>query len=246
IARKVRRTARFHVLAAQHGVSLIELMVALVIASLLGIGIVQIFDSTRAAFNTNSSLARAQEGSRYALDYIQKDLRLVGHMGTRNEQSAQPGSTADALPNHLYNHLAPEAGTGQPDTAPWIYRLDVPIQAFEYNGTGIGATYSMTANPEVSAAATEWTPSLPTDLASLVGTAMRGSDILVVRYLSAQFVTTINTAARPDGMPVVADIPFTPASGRIVWNNDATYAPGLSNFIQEGGIYAFSKASAVS
>jgi type IV pilus assembly protein PilW len=194
----------------------------------------------------NAALARAQEGSRYALDYIQKDLRLVGHMGTRNEQSSQPGSTADSLPNHLYNHLAPATGNGRPDTAPWIYRIDVPIQAFEYRGTGIGVTYSMTADPEVSAAASEWTPALPADLSSLVGSAIRGSDILVIRYLSAEFVTTINTAARPDGMPVVADIPFSPETGRIVWNNDPAYAPGLSNFIKQGGIYAFSNASSIS
>jgi type IV pilus assembly protein PilW len=246
IVHKAATVTRIQAMGAQRGVSLIELMVALVIASLLAIGIVQIFDSTRAAFNTNSALARAQEGSRYALDYIQKDLRLVGHMGTRNEQSAQPGSSAGALPNHLYNHLAPEAGNGRPETAPWIYRLDVPIQAFEYNGTGIGATYSMTADPELSAAATEWTPALPVELTSLVGSAMRGSDILVIRYLSAEFVTTINTAERPDGMPVVADIPFSPDTGRIVWNNDPAYAPGLSNFIRQGGVYAFSNASAIS
>lgn len=246
IAHPLHKAAQFQAFATQRGVSLIELMVALVIAALLAIGIVQIFGSTRAAFNTNSALARAQEGSRYALDYIQKDLRLVGHLGTRNEQSAVPGSTGDALVNHLYNHLALAGGTSRPNTAPWIYRIDVPIQAYEYGGTGIGATYPMTAAPEVSADPIEWTPTLPTELGDLVGKAIRGSDILVMRYLSAEFVTTINTAERPDGMPVVADVPFTPASSRIVWNNNATYAPGLGSFIEQGGIYAFSNASSVS
>jgi len=228
--------------ARQSGVSLVELMVALVIAALLGIGLVQVFGSTRAAFNSNNALARAQENSRFALQFINEDLRLAAHLGTRNEQGAVPGVAEDPVANLLFNHMAAAApSNGNPTTAPWALRLDVPFEAYNFNGTGIGNTYTLPDPPVAATAASNWTPTLPSELSVLATSALAGSDIIVVRYLSPDFVTLVNSRARADGMAVSSNIPFNPSTGVFYW-----LTQGSPDFIEENGIYAFSNARAIS
>lgn len=231
----------------QRGVSLIELMVALVIAALLGIGLVQIFGSTRAAFNVNSALARAQENSRFAVDFLQKDLRMVAHLGTRNEQSARPKVVEDMMENNLYNHLA-SAADGRPDSAAWYHRLHVPVEGFDFTGTGIGDTYEL---PEpLAGVGTGWSPALPTELSTALSTnkALAGSDILVLRFLDARYVTLINTEVRPDGIPTYSHLdPFsiddTADSAEFLWDSSVA---GTTNYVEKNGIYALSNISAIS
>lgn len=225
----------------QQGVSLIELMVALVIAVLLGIGLVQVFGGTRMAFNSNTSLARAQENARFALRFLSEDLRMAGHLGTRNEQEGPPNIAEVPLANRLFNHMAPAAGNGRPGTAPWAFRLDVPLEVYEFTGTGIAATYAPPDPPVAATAATNWLPNLPADLTFLATEALAGSDIIVARYLSSDFATLVNSRARADGMPVSSNLPFAAGTGTIFWDNTAN-----PNFIVQNEIYAFSNAESVS
>jgi type IV pilus assembly protein PilW len=63
------------------GLSLIELMVALVIGSILIIGAVSVYTQSRKTFAVNEAVARLQENARYALSMIEPDLRLANHWG---------------------------------------------------------------------------------------------------------------------------------------------------------------------
>ena len=236
-------SVRWHHAGNQNGLSLVEVMIALVIASIVGIGLTQIFIGSKQAFNTNSALARAQENSRFALGFLNEDLRMVGHLGTRNEQGARPGAAEDSVGNLLFNHLAVNGGADsrRPASAPWAYRLDIPFQVHEYSDTGMGQTLTLLAAPAV-AGADNWLPALAgTPLAALAAEALRGSDIIVMRYLSADFVTLVNSRARADGLAVSANVPFDATTGEFFWLTGNT--PG---FIVDGGIYAFSNARAIS
>src|SRR5690606_38678649 len=73
--------------ARMRGLSLIELMIALVIGTVLMIGIIQVFSSSRAAYQLSEGVARAQENGRFALDYLQRDIRMAGHFGCVNDQA---------------------------------------------------------------------------------------------------------------------------------------------------------------
>lgn len=167
-ARHPRRNAR------QRGVSLVELMVALAIGLFLVLGLVQIFSATRLAFAANEGLARVQENGRFALSFMRDDLRMAGHMGCLNELGYR---------GRLHNHLvSPTPTAGQ-----WPYRFDFPVQVYEFTGTGPGATATL-GTTRSTPAATSWTPNLPTGFTpALVGTALNLSDVVVVRYLSADF-----------------------------------------------------------
>lgn len=105
----------------QFGLSLIELMVALTIGLLLTLGMIQIFGATRATYQMQEGLSRVQESGRYATQYLQSQLRMVGYMGcgADTERAAQ-----GSLVNHLGAHPTP-SGTVDP-----LYRFQRPLEAF--------------------------------------------------------------------------------------------------------------------
>lgn len=63
------------------GLSLVELMVALVLSAVIIGGIFQVFMSNRQAFNLTESLVRIQENGRFALSYISAAIRQSGSYG---------------------------------------------------------------------------------------------------------------------------------------------------------------------
>ena len=69
------------------GLSLIELMIALLIGTILVLGLVQVFSASRAAYQLSQGIARNQENARFALDFLSRDLRMAGHAGCVNDQS---------------------------------------------------------------------------------------------------------------------------------------------------------------
>lgn len=219
-----------HASRSQLGVSLIELMVALVIAALLGIGLVQIFGSTRAAFNSNSALARAQENSRFAIGFIEHDLRMVAHMGLSNEQGYMGGN--------VFNHLSSD-GRSNSTVTPYLYRTHLPVQGFGFAGTENPVdSYEMYDEPRLAAGANAWSPALPT--ASELGIdlskeALAGSDVLLLRFLSAEHVSLKDVSADASvSGPVQLD-------GTILW--DSSQSP---EFLKEGGVFGLTNYSRLS
>jgi len=82
----------------QRGVSLIELMVALIIGLFLIFGAVTVYQQSRTTFRTTESVARLQEVARLALDVIESDVRMANYWGLGNEADyiinrAGPGET---------------------------------------------------------------------------------------------------------------------------------------------------------
>src|SRR6201988_606678 len=67
------------------GVSLIELMVALTIGSLLIIGAVPVYTQNRTTYRLNETVARMPENARYALSMIEPDIRLANHWGLMSD-----------------------------------------------------------------------------------------------------------------------------------------------------------------
>ena len=65
----------------QHGLSLIELLVALAIGSFLIIGAVTMQSQTRRTFDVNEQQARVQENARYVVAVMEPELQLAGVFG---------------------------------------------------------------------------------------------------------------------------------------------------------------------
>lgn len=169
------------VINRQTGLSLIELMIAMALGVVLLLGLVQIFSGVRVSFSSADSLARIQENSRFGLEFLRRDLRMAGHTGCLNEyrRFSAPSTRAydrRGFVNHFIN-----ATTHTRDDVEYGARADVPIEVYDF--AAAAATYTIPADasflPPDDVAA--WTPNLPANL-GLEDRALRGSDIIVVRY----------------------------------------------------------------
>lgn len=68
----------------QRGLSLIELLVALTVGSVLIAGSVYVYSQSRKTHTTTDAIARLQENGRYVFSVIEPDLQLAGYYGFSN------------------------------------------------------------------------------------------------------------------------------------------------------------------
>lgn len=155
----------------QSGLSLIELMVAMVLGLLVVGAILQLFLGSRATQMSNEALARVQENGRFSLEMLKSEFRDVGTHGF---------CAADI---QIRNHL----NTGCANYVDSIYNPNRAFVGWEYNSTGRGEAFELEADDIVPETGNlgDWksadgagTINLP-DL--LDGQVVPGSDVFVVR-----------------------------------------------------------------
>ena len=155
--------------SAEAGLTLIELMVALMLGLILIGGAIQVFVSNRAAYAFNEGFSRLQENGRFALDTIGFHVRLAGYLGCRS------GVT-------VVNNLG--AATSVP------FNLEEGVFGYEFDGTAPTQTFAAgLTDPANSTTETDWDPVLPADLD---GSVIPGSDVLIVRHVSPQSYTLLS------------------------------------------------------
>lgn len=160
------------------GLSLIELMIAMVIGIVLLLGLVQVMSASRTAYQLSAGVARTQENARFAMDSIQRDLRMVGHLGCENDQSRMQTNNQRVYLRFLTT--AQQAAKNFPAVAQPL-RFDMGIQGFDDKATAPGKSPTLPKTP-VAAAKDAWEPSLPDAVVALRPVA--NSDVLVVRYFA--------------------------------------------------------------
>jgi type IV pilus assembly protein PilW len=158
------RRNQIQLCAQQAGLSLIELMIAMVVGLILIAGVLSIFISSRQSYGINGAVAQIQENGRFALGFIRKDVRMAGYMGCGVSNST-----------NVANDLKSPANTSLP------YNFTTGIQGFEYTGTAPTNTYVIPAENPAAVGAGNWTPALSSIPTGGTGYAIPGSDILVVR-----------------------------------------------------------------
>lgn len=77
------------------GITLIELMVALFIASILLLGVASIYVSSKRGYLVQDSLSRQQENSRFSLELLMHDLRMAGYPKTFVLEPIVAATTSD-------------------------------------------------------------------------------------------------------------------------------------------------------
>lgn len=99
--------------ARVRGVSLIELMVALVISLVLIGGAIQVYVNSRKNYDVNEGVVRLQENARYALSIIEPDIRMANSWGLLKGYIDIPtplDDTKDCDPDLIRNVTAPLDG----------------------------------------------------------------------------------------------------------------------------------------
>ncbi len=98
--------------------TLIELMVALAIGAFLMIGAITVFMQSRATFRVTDSIARLQENGRFALDTLERDIRMAGFWGFTRRADLIDLRAGAADPDGIGND-----GCGQN----WLIDLNNPV-----------------------------------------------------------------------------------------------------------------------
>ena len=102
--------------ARQRGLTIVEILVALLVSLILIAGVIQIFVGTRQTYRFQDALARVQENGRFAVATIGRDLRLAGFVGCTTLVSVAPNAVPPLAVNYsrdtYISGLAP-AGLGQ-------------------------------------------------------------------------------------------------------------------------------------
>ncbi len=170
---------------SQRGLSLIELMIALLIGIIVLFAVVQVFLASRSSYQLSQSIARNQESSRFAMDFLSRDIRMAGHAGCTNDQSLLSGDATGPTGGNIRTLFLSEAdrNTNNVSALAFPLRFDVAIQGFEAAGTSIGSTLNISGG-FASGGAGNWSPALPAELSGL--NPVRGSDIVVLRFFSPE------------------------------------------------------------
>lgn len=185
---------RFPMRRAVRGVTLVELMVAMVLGLLVSAGIITLFLSTSNSNRVQTQLARMQEDGRFAIGKLNDDLGMATGMycnntgGIANSTSSKQFLDGLRTPKVLANNFLPSLfeNTSQWGATSGVIKYpDAPTAAYAmpsfmfmrgYNCTGTG-----TCKPIPVAFLGDKLDTAGTD----VGDRLVGTDVLTVRYLDS-------------------------------------------------------------
>ncbi|KLJ01742.1 PilW family protein [Luteimonas sp. FCS-9] len=167
---------------SQAGMSLVELMVALVIGSLLILGLIQVFTASHLSYRLSEGASRAQENARFAIDFLQRDIRMAGHFGCVNDQAHFVKELGDPTLN-----FASIPAAGSP------LDFSVSVQGYEAPSSAPGDKLTLGA---------AWDPAEGLPSAIEVLRPLPGSDIIVLRFFHALGVP-VNAIETIDGNDVI-------------------------------------------
>lgn len=109
-----------------HGLSLVELMVAMTVSAILMLGISQIFSLNKKSYNVQDENARMQESGRYAFNILMTDIRRAGYFGGSANTSSMTGSLGIVTP----------ATTCVSNDTTWARMIERPFYGVNDNNTG--------------------------------------------------------------------------------------------------------------
>ena len=110
----------------QHGLTLVELMVSMVVGLVLMGGMVQVFKTNKGANRYSQGVAQMQDSGSYALDFVSSQIGQIGYVPTWNNLGQVSDQNNDGVKDRL-------------DMEMWGYGATVPVVASEGAGTASDA-----------------------------------------------------------------------------------------------------------
>lgn len=172
------------------GLSLIELMIALVLGLILTLGATQIYLSTSQSFRLTDGVAHAQETVRFATAMLQKDIRSAGGLAC-----LQDTSDVDVKLNG--------------DT---VIPLDQGVMGWEAAGSGAGD--SLTLSTSLPADASDWSEGSGDGVFpdELKGEVVQDTDVLIINAVQTAPVSVSGSSTGSISLDSESGIP----QGRLV------------------------------
>jgi type IV pilus assembly protein PilW len=154
------------------GVTLVEIMVALVIGLLTLAGLLALFVQNKRTFNQDEQFARMQDNARFALAELEKDLAMAGFWGDML-------NPAGIVPD---DSLAITIDCGPAGTPEWMYQMIDP-------GTGESSTLTHVDNATSAAAVAAYG-------CIDAGEHMAGTDVIGIKRLEGREVAGALSASQ--------------------------------------------------
>jgi type IV pilus assembly protein PilW len=128
--------------ARRKGLTLIEIVIALAIGSVLIIGAVTVYTKSRQSYIVNESIAKVQDTATFAMDAIEADLRMASHWGLTSRGLAINGrsTVSDANPDGI-------AGIPTVCGEDWVLDLALPVDG-DNNGYSLPCPTAATLQPD--------------------------------------------------------------------------------------------------
>ena len=160
------------------GVTLVELMIAMVISTIVLLGVATVYSSTKRSYKVQEEMARLQENARYAFNVMARDIRGAGFVGCNPTITSLLDSNSE------------------------LFDFQAGIEGWEFDasGTAPGDDYTITTLTSTGAAS-NWSDGAGNDLATEVnGEVLVGNDVLKV--MSADPSSYESPGTCPDGSVV--------------------------------------------
>jgi type IV pilus assembly protein PilW len=97
------------------GISLVEMMIAMLVGMILLISLNRVFFSTTTSYDFESEMSNLQENGRFSLDFLTRDVRMAGYRGCAGAKTSLINTLKNSS-NFLYNFT--RAIEGYDDVAP--------------------------------------------------------------------------------------------------------------------------------
>lgn len=214
-----------HYAMRQRGLSLIEVMVAMVIGLILMAGVGYVYLSGKRSYNVQGAASTVQENGRFALDFMRPEIRMAGYFG------------CGASSEHTVNDL------NLSSAIPWYEQITVPLTGYEFGST-IPTAFS-TYNP----------PPLPnTDAIVILRGNIADQYLITHQSTGVQATFTLNNATDlvPGEILVVTDCTDTAifqmtgdngSSNEVTHNTGNTVVPGNCSKLMGTGGAAYANCS---
>ncbi|MCF6202976.1 MAG: PilW family protein [Methylococcaceae bacterium] len=132
--------------ANQQGMTLIEIMIAMLLGLFLIAGVMKIYIGSKQSSRMLDNLSRMQENGRFAMDFIRRDIRQADYWGCLQNGLADVTNNTKAIYDMTHGLIGVEGASGAPDTLTMVGGKGVSI--------AVQSQASASANITITAAAT--------------------------------------------------------------------------------------------
>lgn len=161
----------------QRGLTLVELLVAMLLGLVLMTGMIQLFIGNKQSYQLTEEVGRMQESARYAMYLLERDIRMAGFLGC---------TARDRTNLVIQNHV---------NSSPAEFTPENGIEGWEANGTGFGS-YNLLSNGAsvTDADSGNWLTSGGANLDDDTN-SVPGSDVIRLWHVDGDgMLATVNTA----------------------------------------------------
>lgn len=111
----------------QQGLSLVELMIAIVLGLILVAGVIELFVNNRQVYRVQDAQSRLQENGRYAMKVLTQSIERAGYLGCATRSALNINNMLNTPNTYLWDIITPIEGQEATGANSWTPSIDSSI-----------------------------------------------------------------------------------------------------------------------